>query len=214
LFGYQFTVEFKPGRLNVATDSLSHHDEEPLSVNVVSLPEFELFDQFQQESAMLSEIITKRAEIEFGTTGKAWRIIDDTVVHDDRIFMLASSKLWLAVLKQGHGMGHEEIQKTLQRLCASFFTPHDTRLVHDHICGCFVCQQHKIEHLHPTSLLQPLLVPTSVWASIAMDFVEGFPKVDCKSVILTIVDCFSKYVHFITLEHLYSMTSVAKAFFD
>jgi hypothetical protein len=47
-----------------------------------------------------------------------------------------------------------------------------------------------------------------------MDFVEGFPKVGGKSVILTLVDRFSKYAHFIPLSHPYSASSVAKAFFD
>ena len=47
-----------------------------------------------------------------------------------------------------------------------------------------------------------------------MDFVEGFPKVGGKSVILTVVDRFSKYAHFIPLGHPYSANSVARAFFD
>jgi hypothetical protein len=47
-----------------------------------------------------------------------------------------------------------------------------------------------------------------------MDFVEGFPKIGGKSVILTVVDQFSKSVHFIPLGHPYSAASVAKAFFD
>jgi hypothetical protein len=33
-------------------------------------------------------------------------------------------------------------------------------------------------------------------------------------VILTVVDRFSKFTHFIALSHPYSATSVAKAFFD
>jgi hypothetical protein len=52
------------------------------------------------------------------------------------------------------------------------------------------------------------------WADISMDFIEGFPKVGGKSVVLTVVDWFSKYGHFITLGHPYSAASVAKAFFD
>jgi hypothetical protein len=47
-----------------------------------------------------------------------------------------------------------------------------------------------------------------------MDFIEGLPKVGDKSVILTVVDCFSKYVHFIPLGHPYTAASVARAFFD
>jgi hypothetical protein len=47
-----------------------------------------------------------------------------------------------------------------------------------------------------------------------MDFIEGLPKVGGKSVILTIVDRFSKYAHFIPLGHPYMAASVAHAFFD
>jgi hypothetical protein len=53
-----------------------------------------------------------------------------------------------------------------------------------------------------------------VWSNIAMDFVEGFPKVGGKSVILTVVDMFSKMAHFLTLGHPYSTMIVVKVFFD
>jgi hypothetical protein len=102
----------------------------------------------------------------------------------------------------------------LQRLRASFFRPHAARLVREYIKGCVVCQRHKTEHLHLAGLLHPLEVPSSVWADIAMDFVEGFPRVGGKSVVLTVVDRFSKYAHFITLGHPYTAVSVARTFFD
>jgi hypothetical protein len=47
-----------------------------------------------------------------------------------------------------------------------------------------------------------------------MDFIEGLPRVNSKSVILTVVDRFSKYAHFIALSHPYTALSVAKAFFE
>jgi hypothetical protein len=47
-----------------------------------------------------------------------------------------------------------------------------------------------------------------------MDFIKGFPRVNGKFVILTIVDWLSKYVHFIPLDHPYTTTSVAWAFFN
>jgi hypothetical protein len=76
------------------------------------------------------------------------------------------------------------------------------------------CQRNKTEKLQPAGLLQPLDVPSQVWVDISMDFIEGLPKVGGKSVILTVVDRFSKYVHFIALGHPYTAASVARAFFD
>jgi hypothetical protein len=40
-----------------------------------------------------------------------------------------------------------------------------------------------------------------------MDFVEGLPRVNDKSVILTVVDRFPMYMHFFTLSHPYSNNS-------
>lgn len=57
-------------------------------------------------------------------------------------------------------------------------------------------------------------MPNRVWADISMDFIEGLPKVAHKSIILTIVDRFSKYAHFITLSHPFTAQSVAQVFFD
>jgi hypothetical protein len=45
-------------------------------------------------------------------------------------------------------------------------------------------------------------------------FVEGLPRMNGKSVILMVVDRFSKYTHFITLAHPYMATTVARAFFN
>jgi hypothetical protein len=53
-----------------------------------------------------------------------------------------------------------------------------------------------------------------VWDDISMNFVEGFPRVNSKMVILTVVDRFSKYAHFIALGHPYTATSIARAFFN
>jgi hypothetical protein len=56
-------------------------------------------------------------------------------------------------------------------------------------------------------------VPSIVWADIGLDFVEALPRVHGKTVILSIMDRFSKYCHFVPLAHPYTVESVAQAFF-
>ena len=64
----------------------------------------------------------------------------------------------------------------------------------------------------PAGLLQPLAVPDRPWLDISMDFVEGLPRSQQKSMVFVVVDKFTKYVHFIPLAHLYTTTKVALLF--
>jgi hypothetical protein len=140
-------------------------------------------------------------------------VVDDLVICSGHIYVLASSPLVEELLATMHGAGHEGTQKTLHRLRADFFITGARTIVRDFVCGCVTCQKNKTEHLHPAGLLQPLGVLSAIWADISMDFIEGFHKINDKSVILTVVDRFSKAAHFITLGHPYTTTTVARAFF-
>lgn len=79
---------------------------------------------------------------------------------------------------------------------------------------CPVCQITKVEHIHPTGLLQPLPVPDMAWAHITMDFITALPNSQGKEVILVVVDRLTKYSHFIPLAHPYTVTTVFDALMD
>jgi hypothetical protein len=112
-----------------------------------------------------------------------------------------------------HNDGHEGIHRTLHRLRRDYHFPNMRRLVQDFVKACVTCQQYKSDHLRSAGLLQPLPVPSVVWADIGIDFIEALPKVQGKTVILSVVDRFSMYCHFIPLAHPYTAESVAHAFF-
>lgn len=85
------------------------------------------------------------------------------------------------------------------------------RVVQDFVCSCQVCQQNKVEQLQQAGLLQHLEVPSHIW-DISINFIEGLSRVNGKSVILTIVDRFSKFAHFVPLAHRYTAGVVARVF--
>ncbi|KAI4310626.1 hypothetical protein MLD38_035590 [Melastoma candidum] len=152
-------------------------------------------------------------EIHAGTRTSPWSLTDDMVTFDGRLYIPPASPLLQEIMVAVHENGHEGVQRTVHRLRRDFHFPNMRRLVQDFIRACTTCQRYKSEHLHPAGLLMPLPVPKAVWTDIGLDFVEALPRVGGKSVILTVVDRFSKYCHFIPLAHPYTAESVAQAFF-
>ena len=59
----------------------------------------------------------------------------------------------------------------------------------------------KSETFAPTRLLQPLLILTTPWTNISLDFVDGVPKLQGFEVILIVVNRLTKYVHFMPISH-------------
>uniref|UniRef100_A0A8I6YET5 Reverse transcriptase n=1 Tax=Hordeum vulgare subsp. vulgare TaxID=112509 RepID=A0A8I6YET5_HORVV len=155
-----------------------------------------------------------RQRLDAGELDAPWRLDKALLLHGRRIFVPDHGDLRHQVLTLAHSARHEGVQKTLHRLRADFYIPGDGAMVRDWVRSCVTCQRNKTETLRPADLLEPLDVPSQVWADISMDFIEGLPKVGGKSVILTVVDRFSKYAHFIALGHPYTASSVARAFFD
>jgi hypothetical protein len=224
LFGFDFSVEYRPGRLNTVVDALSRRDAEEVALSstgvagatlyILSGPSFALLDAVRAATATTAEGQQRLQQLQDGELATPWRLSEGLLLHGSRVFVPDHGDLRDQVIRLAHSAGHEGIQKTLHRLRADFYIPHDRALVRDWVRSCATCQRNKTETLQPAGLLQPLEVPSQVWADISMDFIEGLPKVNGKSVILTVVDRFSKYAHFIALSHLYTAASVARAFFD
>jgi hypothetical protein len=158
--------------------------------------------------------VALKDELAAGLRGAPWAIVDGLLTYDGRIFVPSVSPLLQEILAVVHGDGHEGIQRTLHRLRWDFHFPDMRRVVQEFVQACSTCQRNKLEHLLPAGLLLPLPVPTNVWSDISRDFIEALPWMHDKSVILTVVDRFSKYAHFIPLAHPYSTEIVAQAFFS
>ena len=137
------------------------------------------------------------------------------IKHHDKIWIGNNSATQTKLINAFHSSaigGHSGVAATYQRLKRLFSWKGLKQDVDNFVKQCQVCQQAKHPHTHPAGLLQPLPIPTGVWQDISMDSVEGLPKSEGYSVILVVVDRFTKYAHFIPIKHPYTAQIIARWF--
>ena len=82
------------------------------------------------------------------------------------------------------------------------------------VARCLECQQVKVDHRHPASLL-PHDIPMTKWEIISMDFIVGLPLTQQKhNAILVVVDRLTKNTHFIPVRDTYEVADVARVFIN
>jgi hypothetical protein len=106
-----------------------------------------------------------------GSRDEQWKVVDDLIVARGKVYVPTSSPSIRRILENMHGVGHEGAEKTLHQLRADFHLPGARALVLDFVKSCATCQQNKMKQLLPAGLLQPLNLPSVVWAVVAMDLV-------------------------------------------
>jgi hypothetical protein len=211
LLGFDFGVEYKLGSQNTVVDALSRRETlEEGVVLAVSAPRFDYITRLRHEQEADPALMALWDEFAAITRGEPWAIIDNLLTYNGMLYVPPSSLVLQEILAAVHGDGHKGVQRTLHRLRHDFHFPDMRRIVQDFVRSYSTCQRCKTEHLHPGGLLLPLPIPLGVWTDIGMDFIEALPCVRGKSVILTVVDHFSKYCHFIALAHPYTAKSVAQ----
>ena len=240
---YNFSVEYKPGRLNVVADALSRRpDFEPTSedghVNTVhvSTPSSTLLDDLRDAYARdgrvsrLVEYLREPTKQGLSRLPAAYRssvhryaledgILRYRAVADDgyRIVVPEDEDLRLRILFEYHDApvsGHRGREKTYVALARDFYWRRQYQFVRKYVRACETCQRVKSSPgLHAP--LHSLPVPTECWESVSMDFIFGFPKDEQgNDGILVFVDRFSKMVHLAAVPETITAEGSARVFVD
>ncbi|XP_066396122.1 uncharacterized protein [Miscanthus floridulus] len=114
LFGFDFRVEYRLGRLNTVADALSRHHGDDLALLALSVPSFKLFNELRQELASSDDLRAHRDAVATGDHGDSWHVHGGLILHDGRVFVLGTSALLPDILYLAHTTGHERVQKALQ----------------------------------------------------------------------------------------------------
>jgi transposase InsO family protein len=217
LLGLRYKVVYRKGSENQAADAPSRRDH-PQQLHAISSPAHLWLDQLRlwyptapEAKALLSQLLLD------SSSHPPYRLKDGVIFYKDRIWLGSNSDLRQKVMSALHNSpvgGHSGAPATFSKLRPLFYWPGMRKDVLTHVQSCTVCAQAKPDRVGYPGLLQPLQVPRQSWEVISLDFVEGLPLSNSFSVILVVVDKFSKFAHFIALKHPYSAASVAQVFLD
>ncbi len=109
---------------------------------------------------------------------------------------------------------HPGVNRTIFLVKQRFWWQSMARDIRLFVLSCSVCAISKTSNRPPAGLLQPLPVPSRPWSHISLDFVTGLPPSQGNTVVLTVVDRFSKATHFIPLPKIPSARETAVAVID
>jgi hypothetical protein len=138
---------------------------------------------------------------------QGYSLTDGVIRFKGKIWIGKNSALQSKLIAAFHASalgGPSGIQATHKRLNKVFHWHGMKKDVESFIKQCEVCQKAKHELCKYSGLLQPLPIPQYSWTDISMYFIEGLPVSYGYSVILVVVDRFTKYSHFFTVKHPYS----------
>ncbi|KAG1962189.1 retrotransposable element [Pimephales promelas] len=197
---FEFVISYRPGSKNTKPDALSR-----------------LFDS--PEVPIDPEGILPKGRVVGATIWGIERQVKRALSHTPapracpRGLLFVPVPTRLAVLQWAHSAklaGHPGVRGTLASIRQRFWWPTRERDTRRFVAACSVCAQTKSGNSPPAGLLRPLPIPSRPWSHIALDFVTGLPASAGKTIILTVIDRFSKAAHFIPLAKLPSAKETAQ----
>ncbi|GJX50077.1 ty3-gypsy retrotransposon protein [Tanacetum coccineum] len=199
LMGFDFVVEYKPGNTNQVTDALSHlYEEEELVIAAfmsLSEPVVGLLSDLKKENKTLEELVALHQQINEGNRPNGFCQEEGFVIFRDRYYVGKESRLKAILLREFHdtpSAGHRGVKKTL--VGSLFHWSGMRKLLDEYIKQCLVCQKTKYSTQAVGGYVQPLPTLSAAWEDVSMDFIMGLPSSKGLTVILVVVDRFSKYV--------------------
>ncbi|KAK3535604.1 hypothetical protein QTP70_017137 [Hemibagrus guttatus] len=90
--------------------------------------------------------------------------------------------------------GHPGVRRSTQIVRCRFWWPSLALDVERHVQACPSCAQARTSRQLPEGLLEPLPIPQCPWSHLSVDFLTDLPHSWGYTVVLVVVDCFSKGV--------------------
>ena len=144
-----------------------------------------------------------------------FKINNNMILYNNLIYIPETVRV--EILNRYHdkpAAGHLGIKRTEELITRNFWWPKLHEDVQSYVKSCELCARSKISRHKQYDYLRPLTVPDRPWRSIEIDFLCGLPRSRGYSVLMVIVDRFSKMIHLIPFRYVPNAQQTAKAFLD
>ncbi|GJV00617.1 ty3-gypsy retrotransposon protein [Tanacetum coccineum] len=191
LVGYDFEIQYRPGIENSVADALSRRGEDP-KLAALSIPWVIDWQELVREITRDPQLSTIRGHLTKGESAPDGYSMDGQRLLDNGRLAIPRYSPWIP--KRFHEFhnsvvgGHYGALKTQRRKAKEVYWVGMKKDIEKLVAECDICQWQKYSTMAPNGLLQPLNLPTRVWAEITMDFIDGLPKSEGCTVILVVVD--------------------------
>ena len=213
LMGYDYEIHYKKGKNNAVADALSRLNGPQLLQMTLATASQELLEEIKKSwvddervAAVIADLKVNEGVLGAYTWDGDLLRKNNQLVVGDVVNVKQKILEWLHDSPQG---GHSGIQGTYQKIKGLFWWKNLRKDVEDYVKGCDTCARCKYETINPPGLLQPLPIPSKVWESISMDFIDGLPKSQSFDTIFVVVDRFSKMAHLIACDKTDDVSHVA-----
>jgi len=204
--------------LEISTMELDIKDEYEI-IQIAAMDVEQLLPEAKErikEKAMLDEnYIALCKQVSSGkSVDKNFSISDELLCWKNRIYV--PEGLRQRVIQSEHDSkvaGHFGRERTMELISRNFYWTNMERDVRKYCSECDNCQRTKAPRHAKHGLLHPLELACKPWTHISTDFITDLPESEGATMILVVVDRFTKMAHFIPLKKKDSPT-VARAYLE
>ena len=238
---YNFQLIYRQGRKNGKPDSLSRRPDyeknidEPKSEHILDIKNVQQIPSFIGiVSTFLDEIIENMKNDETAKDillyfsphnasqdyfykpfrhMERFKLKDNIILYKNLIYV--PEKLRQKIITKYHEKptaGHLGIRRTEEIITRNFWWPKMHQDIVSFINSCDNCARNKVSRHKKYDLLRPLELPDRPWRSIEIDFLCGLPESKKYTVIMVVVDRFSKMIHLVPFKDIPTAEETAKAF--
>jgi len=203
--------------LEVGAMQLDDSDIEVMNIGAIDIEQLlpEAIQRIKEKALLDNSYRSICKQLSSGEiTDKHYEMVNDILCWKKRIY--APKDLRRRLMESEHDSkiaGHFGRERTMELISRNFYWPNMETDIRKYCNECDNCQRTKSPRHAKYGLLHPLEMACKPWTHISTDFITDLPESEGATMILVVVDRFTKMAHFIPIRRKDSPT-VARAYLE